>query len=82
MPITVRLDADDGDVLIGWAHGGQGIVMKPIWEIAPHLQTGRPKPILLDFPPEPLTLAVIDPHRQFLSARVRAFADFMVEQGA
>lgn len=39
-------------------------------------------PILLDFPPKPLTLAVIYPHRQFLSERVRAFADFMAEQGA
>lgn len=38
-------------------------------------------PILLDFPPKPLTLAVTYPHRQFLSARVRAIADFMVEQG-
>ena len=56
--------------------------MKPVWEIAAHLRTGRLKPVLLDFPPEPLTLAVLYPHRQFLSARVRAFADFMVEHGA
>ncbi len=82
LPITGTLDADDGDVLTDWALGGQGIVMKPVWEIAAHLKTGRLKPILLDFPPEPLTLAVIYPHRQFLSARVRAFADFMIEHGA
>ncbi|MGH1483491.1 MAG: LysR family transcriptional regulator [Geminicoccales bacterium] len=82
LPITGSLDADDGDVLTEWALGGQGIVMKPIWEIATHLRNGRLKPILLEFPPEPLTLAVIYPHRQFLSARVRAFADFMVEHGA
>jgi DNA-binding transcriptional LysR family regulator len=82
LPITGSLDADDGDVLTEWALCGQGIVMKPIWEIARHLKTGRLKPILPDFPPEPLTLAVIYPHRQFLSARVRAFADFMVEHGA
>ena len=82
LPISGSLDADDGDVLTEWALRGQGIVMKPIWEIAEHLKAGRLKPLLLDFPPDPLTLAVIYPHRQFLSARVRAFADFMVEHGA
>ncbi len=82
LPVAGPLDADDGDVLTEWALRDQGIVMKPIWEIAAHLKAGRLKPILLDFPPEPLTLAVIYPHRQYLSARVRAFADFMVEHGA
>lgn len=82
LPVTGSVDADDGDVLTAWALAGQGVVLKPVWEIAPHLRTGSLKPILLDFPPEPLTLAVIYPHRQFLSARVRAFADFMIERGA
>ncbi|MDH3661915.1 MAG: LysR family transcriptional regulator [Alphaproteobacteria bacterium] len=82
LSVNGPLDADDGDVLTEWALRGQGIVLKPIWEIASHLRTGELQPILLDFPPEPLTLAVIYPHRRFLSARVRAFADFMVDEGA
>ena len=61
---------------------GQGIVLKPVWEIASYLRSGDLQPILTDFPPEPLTLAVIYPHRRFLSARVRVFADFMLEHGA
>ncbi len=82
LPVGGPLDADDGDVLTEWALKGQGIVMKPVWEIAQHLQKGDLVPILPDFPPEPLTLAVIYPHRRFLSARVRVFADFMIEEGA
>ncbi|MGI9506419.1 MAG: LysR substrate-binding domain-containing protein, partial [Geminicoccaceae bacterium] len=82
LPVGGSLDADDGDVLTEWALKDQGIVMKPVWEIASHLQKGDLLPILLDFPPEPLTLAVIYPHRRFLSARVRVFADFMIEEGA
>ena len=82
LPVRGPLDADDGDVLTEWALKGQGIVMKPVWEIAPHLRNGDLLPILPDFPPEPLTLAVIYPHRRFLSARVRVFADFMIEEGA
>ncbi len=82
LPVGGPLDADDGDVLTEWALKGQGIVLKPIWEIASYLRSGELRPILLDFPLEPLTLAVIYPHRRFLSARVRVFADFMIEHGA
>lgn len=82
LPVSGSLDADDGDVLTEWALSGQGIVLKPVWEIASHLRTGRLEPILLDFPPDPLTLAVIYPHRQFLPARVRVFTEFMIEHGA
>lgn len=82
LPVGGPLDADDGDVLTEWALGGQGIVLKPTWEIASHLRSGELRPVLLEYPPEPLTLAVIYPHRRFLSARVRVFADFMIEHGA
>ena len=82
LPVGGPLDADDGDVLTEWALGGEGIVLKPVWEIADHLRSGALNPILLDYPLEPLTLAVIYPHRRFLSARVRVFADFMIEHGA
>jgi DNA-binding transcriptional LysR family regulator len=75
-----RLDADDSDVLTQWAVDGHGIVMKPAWEVAEHLRAGRLKPVLADFPPDPLTLAVLYPHRRLLPAKVRAFADFLVER--
>ena len=32
------------------------------------------------FPPEPVTLAVVYPHRRLLPAKVKAFADFMVDE--
>jgi DNA-binding transcriptional LysR family regulator len=75
-----RLDADDSDVLTQWAVAGLGIVMKPAWEIADHLREGRLKSVLTDFPPEPLTLGVLYPHRRLLPAKVRAFTDFLVER--
>ncbi len=77
-----RLDADDSDVLTHWAVAGQGIVMKPVWEVADHLRAGRLTPILTNFPPESLTLGVLYPHRRLLPANVRAFADFLVERVA
>lgn len=80
MNVRGRLDADDSDVLTGWAVAGQGIVMKPVWEVAEHLRDGRLKPVLADYPPDPLTLGVLYPHRRLLPAKVRAFADFLVER--
>ena len=82
LPVGGAIDADDGDVLTEWALMGQGIVMKPLWEVAAHLREGRLRPVLLDHPPEPAVLAVLYPHRRLLPARVKSFADFMVEEGA
>ena len=79
LPVSGRLDADDGDVLTAWALAGQGIVMKPVWEVAEHLRDGRLQPLLPDYPPEPAALVVLYPHRHLMPARIKAFADFMVK---
>lgn len=78
LAVSGRLDADDGDVLTGWALAGEGIVLKPAFEIAEELRAGALVPVLEDFPPEPATLAVLYPSRQLLPAKVRAFVDFTV----
>jgi DNA-binding transcriptional LysR family regulator len=82
LSVQGSFDADDGDLLTGWALAGQGIVLKPLWEVAEHLRDGRLVPLLLDFPPEPVTLAVLYPHRRLLPARVKAFSDFAVTRFA
>jgi DNA-binding transcriptional LysR family regulator len=68
--------------LTGWALAGQGIVLKPLWEVADHIKDGRLVPVLTDSPPEPVTLSVLYPHRRLLPARVKAFADFAVTRFA
>jgi DNA-binding transcriptional LysR family regulator len=80
LPVAGRFDADDSDVLTEWALLGQGIVMKPVFEIAEHLRAGRLLRVLPNDPPEPATLAVVYPHRRLLPAKVKVFADFMVEE--
>ena len=77
-----RCDADDGDVLTGWALAGQGIVLKPLWEVTEPLKAGRLVPVLPAFPPEAVALSVLYPHRRLLPARVKAFADFAVTRFA
>ena len=77
-PVSVngRFDADDGDVLTTWALAGQGIVLKPLWEVAEHLRSGALLPLMLDHAPEPAPLSILYPHRRLLPARVKVFADF------
>ncbi|NIA68684.1 LysR family transcriptional regulator [Pelagibius litoralis] len=80
--LSVRgsFDADDGDVLTAWALAGQGIAMKPLWEVAELLRDGSLVPVLTDHPPEPATLSILYPHRRLLPARVKVFADFAVSR--
>jgi DNA-binding transcriptional LysR family regulator len=80
--ITVQgmMDADDGDILTQWALQGQGIAMKPVFEIADALADGRLLPVLPHCPPQVLALALLFPHRSLQPARVRAFADFLFDE--
>lgn len=78
--VSGRLDADDADVLTDWALQGLGITLKPVFEVAEHLNAGRLRPVLLDTPPFPATLAVVYPHRRLLPAKVRVLADFLVAE--
>ena len=74
------MDADDGDVLTEWALKGEGIVLKPYWEVADQIRRGQLEPILSDYPPEPLGLYLLYPHRYQLPAKVRIFSDFLVDR--
>jgi DNA-binding transcriptional LysR family regulator len=80
LAVAGKFDADDGDVLTEWALQGDGIVLKPYWEVAEHLRAGELQVILPDYPPEPLSLVLLYPHRHLLPAKVRAFADFLIER--
>ncbi|WP_454017305.1 LysR family transcriptional regulator [Azospirillum sp. Marseille-Q6669] len=80
LPVSGQFDADDGDVLTGWALAGEGIVLKPLWEVADHLRRGELRVVLPHCPPDPVTLAALYPHRNLLPAKIRVFIDFFAEQ--
>lgn len=74
------MDADDGDVLTEWALAGEGIVLKPLFEVAAHLRSGALVRVLPEYPPLPVTLALVYPHRRLLPTKVRSFSDLLVEE--
>lgn len=72
--------SNNADVMEGVLMAGQALSVAPLFLCADALRSGALVAVLEDWEPEPLTLHVIYPHTQHLSAKVRAFVDFAVEE--
>lgn len=72
-----RYECDDGDVLTDWALAGQGIALKPVFEVADHLRAGRLVPVAEATPPVPVRMACLYTHRRHQDPKTRLFMDFM-----
>jgi len=78
---TVRvrgnLSTNDGEIAVKWALDGHGIVMRAEWDIADYLRDGALVHVLPEYrTPGADIYAVHSPHH-LLSARTRAFVDFL-----
>jgi LysR family transcriptional activator of dmlA len=73
-------ESDDGDVLTSWALDGHGIILKPRFEVADHLASGRLGPVLEDCPPVPVQLGCLYAHRRHQDPKTRLLIDFMAER--
>ena len=78
--VTGRYESDDGDVLTNWALSGNGIAMKPIFEVADHIRDGRLVPVATDTPPEPIQMACLFTHRRRQDPKTRLFMDHVIER--
>jgi DNA-binding transcriptional LysR family regulator len=76
--VTGRYESDDGDVLTDWALQGQGIALKPIFEVAEHLLAGRLVPVATKNLPEPIQMACLFTHRRRQDPKTRLFMEFMI----
>ncbi len=75
-----RFESDDGDVLTDWALSGNGIAMKPLFEVADHIKAGRLVPVAVQTPPEPIQMACLFTHRRGQDPKSRLFMDFMIDR--
>lgn len=78
--VTGRYECDDGDVLTDWALMGQGVVLKPVFEVAEHLLTGRLVPVAEDTPPVPVQMACLYTHRRHQDPKTRLFMEHMTQR--
>ena len=83
-PFTVRLEPrvrmNTNDAVIEMVAGGWGISSLLSYQIAPYLKDGRLQVILGEFELPPLPIHVVHQHGRLVSAKVRAFVDFMVDR--
>lgn len=78
--VAGRLESDDGDVLTDWALAGQGVAMKPRFEVAEHLATGALVVVAGQTPPVAVQMACLYMHRRHQDPKTRLFMDFMIDR--
>ena len=74
-----RFECDDGDTLSDWALAGHGITLKPVFEVAHHLETGALVVVAQDTPPEAIQMACLFTHRRHQDPKTRLFMEFVSE---
>jgi len=79
--IKVRgsLSSNDGEVTLTWGLAGLGILQRAEWDLARYLRSGRLVRVLEDYDLPQADIYAVFPERHHLSAKVRVFADFLVQ---
>ncbi len=78
--VSGRYECDDGDVLTDWALQGNGIILKPVFEVAEHLKAGRLVPVAVKTPPAPVQMACLFTHRKRQDPKTRLFMEYIIER--
>lgn len=73
------LETNDGQIVRAAALDGAGILIQPSYIIYDDIVAGRLVPVLEDWDLPHLTINLAYPSRKHLSAKVRAFIDFMAQ---
>ena len=74
------LSSNDGDIVLGWALDGHGILVRSEWDLARYLESGRLRVVLPEFRLPSADLFVYYAQRRNQTARARAFIDFLAEK--
>jgi len=78
--VSGNLRANNGDALRAAALEGAGVFLGPTFIVNDDFRTNRLQPILTDFMKTDLAIYAVYPHNRYLSAKVRAFVDFLAER--
>ncbi|MGB9107609.1 MAG: LysR substrate-binding domain-containing protein, partial [Telluria sp.] len=73
------LSSNDGDIVLGWALDGHGILVRSEWDLARYVESGRLQIVLPQYRLPSADLFVYYLNRRNQPARVRAFIDFLAE---
>ena len=82
MRIAGPVNANNGQFLAGLAAAGVAIALEPDFIVGDELASGRLVELLPQFRPATAPIHAVYPSRRHLSAKVRAFVDFIAERFA
>ena len=77
--LPARVLVGGADTSAAAARLGFGLIQAPRYRFAEDLAAGAVVEVLADFPPTPTPVSVLYPSHRQLSARVRAFVDWLVD---
>lgn len=77
--VSMRLSATNGDALREAAIAGLGVLCEPSFILYEAVEGGLLKPVLTEYQWYSMDAYALYPKTRFVSARVRAFIDFLVE---
>ena len=80
--VTGPLHSNNGDLLAAAAVAGVGIAYEPEFILGPDLKAGRLVPILASYTSPLGPIYAVYPSRRYLTAKVRAFVDFLAQRFA
>ncbi|RZI95636.1 MAG: LysR family transcriptional regulator [Variovorax sp.] len=72
-----NLATNDGEIAVNWALDGHGILMRAEWDVERYLRNGRLVRVLPQYDTPDADIHAVYPQRHQLTARVRAFVDFV-----
>ncbi len=75
--VSGRMQANMADPIRVAAINGMGFVMLPRYIVGRDIEKGKLVPVLEKYSPEPMVIHAVYPHRKYLSAKVRAFIDYI-----
>jgi len=80
VPVSGTLHSNNGDILRAAALAGIGFYFAPTFLVGDDVRAGRLERVLPDYDDTSLSIYAVYPHTRHLSAKVRAFIDFLAER--
>ena len=80
IPVTGKVVSNNGALLRDCALAGMGLVLRPSFALGDDLAAGRLLRLLPEQPLGQLAVSMVYPSRRLLSAKVRAFVEFITER--
>lgn len=79
LPMTAQVTVNNSEAYMACALAGLGLIQAPKYDTVDAIGSGQLVEVLSQWPPAPMPVAILYPHRRHLSSRVRAFADWVAD---